>query len=193
METFLMGYFQNYNLSLLILISISLFFGASMKLADVFDEHGVKEYFYGAKILSGFVWGYLGALLIWYDLYVGSAILAMILAYIVRMRIDYRNHAIGATLVILAFLLFRNLDIISFFFFFGFFLIFGFMKDYFQYYSKKKKDLLNKNIIYNTIIWFYPISSFIYSLIYSRWSVFISLVSFNLAYALVKIYYQKRV
>jgi len=188
-----MGYFQNYNLSLLILISISLFFGASMKLADVFDEHGVKEYFYGAKILSGFVWGYLGALLIWYDLYVGSAILAMILAYIVRMRIDYRNHAIGATLVILAFLLFRNLDIISFFFFFGFFLIFGFMKDYFQYYSKKKKDLLNKNIIYNTIIWFYPISSFIYSLIYSRWSVFISLVSFNLAYALVKIYYQKRV
>lgn len=193
MEIFLVDRLQSSSLSLLVLIIVSLFFGASMKLADVFDEHGVKEYFYGAKILSGFIWGYLGAFLIWYDLYVGSAILAMILAYILRMRIDYRNHAIGATFVILAFLLFSKIDLPSFFFFFGFFTIFGLLKDYFQYYSKMKKKLLKKSILYNSIIWFYPVSSFIYGIIYDRWYVFISLVSFNLSYALVKMYYQKRV
>lgn len=169
-----------------LIVIYSVFFGITMKYADLLDEHGLKL-FKGSKILFGILWGFFGSLLIISNPIIANVLLAMVLVYLVRMRIDYVNHCIAAVMMILSFILFQELLAFEFIFFALFFLVFGSMKDYFQ--DKKIK----KNIFYKTGIWFYPISTLIYGFITNNFLPFLSLTVYNLSYAVIKIYYQKSV
>ncbi len=168
------------------IIIYSILLGITMKYADLLDEHGLKL-FKGSKILFGFLWGLFGSLLVLSNNIIANIILAMVLVYLIRMRIDYLNHSIATTMIVLAFIIFQKILFFEFVFFSMFFFIFGSMKDYYQ--DKK----LKKDLFYKIGIWFYPTSTLIYALITKNFLPFISLTSFNLAYAFIKIYYQKRV
>lgn len=69
------------------ILIVAALYGAIMKLADLFDEHGM-HWFKGDKIISGLLWGILGAFLIISRVDIANLILAMILVFIVRMRVE---------------------------------------------------------------------------------------------------------
>ncbi len=69
----------------------ALLFAITMKVADLFDEHGLK-WFKGSTILFGFLWGGFGALLVLSNNTIANIMLAMSLAFLVRNRLDYLNH-----------------------------------------------------------------------------------------------------
>lgn len=109
-------------------------FGFVMKLSDLTNEHGLKL-FYGDSYFFGALWGVIGALIVMGDSVfaggaIANAVLAMILAFIIQLRIDYLNHAIGAVLIIVAFLLTSVFIPNVFFFFFVSFVVFGSLRAY---------------------------------------------------------------
>ena len=78
-----------------LLIIFSFFFGVLTKLADLFNEHGLKEPFKGAAFLSGISWGMIGACLISLNPEVCLFYTGLLLYWILRIKLDYKNHAIG--------------------------------------------------------------------------------------------------
>lgn len=85
---------------ILFVILISLCFGISQKLADLFDEHGWKS----SKLVSfaaGTIWGMLGSVLVLMDIYAALVITATVLYWLLRHKLDYFNHTFAATLVLL--------------------------------------------------------------------------------------------
>ncbi len=86
--------------SLILSLLYAFLFGVTSKIADLHDEHGLKS-FRGADILFGFLWGitmFLSTLFYpkMLELHVAILILALL-----KMKIDYLNHAIGASVFIL--------------------------------------------------------------------------------------------
>lgn len=167
-------------------------YGITMKIADLLDEHGLK-WFKGSDILFGFLWGIFGILLIIGNDIIANIVLAMNLAFIIRNRLDYLNHQIGSSIIIISFLLFAKFNFNLFLIFYLIFLIFGSLKDYIDDIlvrkNKKKKDLfyhLNESMLY------YPIPTFIYSLITKEWIVFYAFLLYTIAYNLTKNYYHKK-
>jgi len=161
----------------------SVLFGITMKVADLHDEHGLKL-FRGAGILFGFIWGILGILLILSQNIIGNIILAMVIAFILRRRIDYLNHAISATLIITGFLFYGSFESMIFLSFFFVFLIFGSLKDYVDDILKRK-DMIYK---LNELALYYPIPTFIYSLLTNEWIIFFVFLLYILSYDLTKYY-----
>jgi hypothetical protein len=84
------------------IIITSFIFGVLTKQADLFNEHGLREPFKGAALLAGVSWGFSGAFLIYLDFYVGIFYTALILFWILRLKLEYRNHAIGGVLMLIA-------------------------------------------------------------------------------------------
>ena len=93
------------------------------------NEHGLYL-FYGDKLFFGLLWGVLGAVLILADNGVANVVFAMVLAFIVQMRIDHLNHAIAAVIVILAFAIAASVHTPTFVVFFTSFVIFGGLRAY---------------------------------------------------------------
>ena len=89
--------------SIPMIILYALLYGITMKIADLFNEHGLK-WFKGSKILFGLLWGAFGALLILSNNTIANIMLAMNLAFIIRNRLDYINHQIAASIIIISFL-----------------------------------------------------------------------------------------
>ncbi|MDB5260625.1 MAG: hypothetical protein JWN37_856 [Candidatus Nomurabacteria bacterium] len=176
-----------YLSSIPILITLSLLYGSSMKMADLFNEHGVREWFKGAIIMMGILWGLFGALLIISNIYVANLVMAMVLAFIVRMRIDYWNHAIATVIIIITFLFTQTIEPTSFITFFLVFSIFGAMKDYF---GDKVRDHSFVHII-SELAWYYVIPTLIYSYVTGIWEVFIVGTVYIIAYNLVKYYMEE--
>lgn len=87
---------------MLVLIIFSLIFGVLTKLADLFNEHGLKEPFKGAASLSGISWGVIGAYLISLNPAVCLFYTGLLLYWILRIKLDYKNHAIGGIIMLLA-------------------------------------------------------------------------------------------
>ena len=164
----------------------AILFGITMKIADLHNEHKLKS-FKGAGVFFGFIWGILGILLILSNNVVGNIVLAMTIAFLFRMRIDYINHAISASLIIIGFLFYGVFQPIIFLSFYLIFLVFGSLKDYIDDVLKRK-DFIYK---LNEIMLYYPIPTLIYSILFNDWIVFFVFLLYTLSYDLTKYYGMK--
>jgi len=159
-----------------------------MKIADLLDEHHLK-WFKGSDLLFGFLWGIFGSLLIIGNNTIANIILAMNIAFIIRKRIDYLNHAIAVSIIIITFLFYGIFNIILFLIFYSIFLLFGGLKDYVDDILKKRKSFLFK---INESMLYYPAPTLLYSLIYGDWIIFFVFLSYTLSYNLTKYYAMKQ-
>lgn len=160
---------------------LAAFFGATMKLADLFNEHGMY-WFYGDAIFFGVLWGLFGAGLVFIDVNVANIIFAMILAFLVRLRLDYRNHAIAATIIILIFLAYGSFDSMLFGIFFVVFTLFGGLRDYLGD-KRQKNDWWYK---INEPAWYYVLPPLIYCFVFGNWIIFAVTTVYIISYDLVK-------
>jgi len=174
--------------SIPMIIIYALFFGITMKIADLLDEHGLK-WFKGSAILFGFLWGGLGTLLVLSNNLIANLMLAMTLAFIIRNRLDYINHQIAASIIIISFLLSSILEPILFISFYAIFLVFGSLRDYVGDKIKKKSKLQS---FYDNIMWYYPIPTFIYCLLYGNWIIFWAFLVYTIGFDLTKHIYKKK-
>lgn len=95
------------------LIILSFAFGVLTKLADLFNEHGLKEPFNGASILAGLSWGVAGAGLLYFNPKLRIFYTALIFYWLLRLKLDYKNHAIGGLIVILSSLKICSIELSS--------------------------------------------------------------------------------
>lgn len=172
----------------LMIVIYALLYGITMKIADLLDEHGLK-WFKGDKILFGFLFAGFGVLTMFGNNQIANIILAMVVCQIIRGRLDYLNHQIAATVLIIGFFFVGVINIKLFIVFYFVFLIFGLLRDYVGDKLKKKTTLL---IIYENIMWYYPIPTLIYCNLYGNWIIFIALSVFTAGYALTKYAYKLR-
>ncbi len=157
-----------------------------MKIADLNNEHGLKS-FRGANIIFGLFWGIFGASLVIYDAAIANIILAMNLAFVIRMRLDYFNHSLAASIIIITFFLFREVELSIMLPFYCAFVIFGGIKDI-------RDDVLKERSILGTIsesMWYYPISGLAYSVITTDYKVFFVLTAYTASYNITKYYFAK--
>jgi predicted CDP-diglyceride synthetase/phosphatidate cytidylyltransferase len=165
------------------IILYALCYGVAMKVADLLNEHGLKL-FRGAPLLFGFAWATFGVLLIAANSTVANLVLAMNLAFLVRNRLDYLNHQVATTIIVVVFMLTSTLEPTLFLIFFFIFLAFGAIKDYIGDVLKKMKGttaMLSEWMLY------YPIPTFIYCAIYGNWIVFWVFLTYTVAYNTTKL------
>ena len=164
-----------------IILIFAALFGITMKMADLLDEHGLK-WFKGSATTFGILWGLFGALLIASNVQIANVLLAMILAFIFRMRIDYKNHAIATVIIIVAFLLYSSFEPLIFFVFLANFMIFGSLKDIMGDYFKRN-DWLQK---FTESGWYYVIPTLIFAYFTSAWIIFYVFTTYIVFYNIVK-------
>lgn len=170
------------------IIFYALLFGITMKVADLFDEHGLK-WFKGSAILFGFLWGGFGALLVLSNNLIANIMLAMSLAFLVRNRLEYLNHQIAVSIIVISFLFSSVFNPILFLSFYAIFVIFGSLRDYIGDRIKKKSKLQS---LYDNIMWYYPIPTLIYCLLYGNWIIFWAFTIYTIAYDGTKAIFNKR-
>ena len=163
------------------ILIISALFGITMKIADLFNEHKMKSWFPGSSILFGILYGGLGVVLILSDTTLANVILAMIVAFILRYRIDYLNHGIAASIILISFLYKSVFDINVFLPLFLAFALFGLIEDYVS-------EKLNKEIKIPKRLPFYSPIVFVYAIITGNWVIFLSLFLYELFYIITDIY-----
>ncbi len=86
----------------IIILILSAFFGFALKMADLLDEHGLKL-FKGSALFFGILWGIAGAIFILSNNILASFFIAILLQWILRNRIDYLNHGIAASIMLIIF------------------------------------------------------------------------------------------
>lgn len=170
---------EPFSLSALLIYATLL--GATMKIADLLDEHGLK-WFPGDKLLFGILWGFFGILLILARADIANILLARILVYIPRKRLDYFNHTMAALMIIITFLWKASFIPQLFFIFFSIFLIFGFLRDYYGNH-RKKKDIL---FAINEPGLYYIVATLIYSIIAKDYTTFLVFTLMQLSYNFIK-------
>ena len=149
----------------------SILFGITMKIADLLNEHKLK-WFKGSAILFGFLWGGFGALLILSNLLIANVYLALILAFVLRYRIDYLNHGIAVIIMFLVFLSTQMVDWNVLLFFFIIFATFGLLTDYFENRKYPKNIILRLSRKFIDLRAQYYLFPFLYSLFTGLWLVF---------------------
>ena len=174
--------------SIPMIILYALLYGITMKIADLLDEHGLK-WFKGSAILFGFLWGIFGALLVLSNNIIANIMLAMNLAFVIRNRLNYINHQIAASIIIIIFLFSSVFNLVLFLSFYAIFLIFGSLRDYVGGKIKKKSKLQS---LYDNIMWYYPIPTFIYCVLYGNWIIFWAFLVYTTAYDITKFIYKKK-
>lgn len=176
-------------MTLLLFLICAASYGTTMKFADLLNEHKLK-WFKGSALLFGILWGLFGALLIMSHNAVANIILAMNIAFIIRNRLDYLNHQAAATIIIISFLFFAKFEPIIFIAFWLIFLICGAIKDYTGDVLKIKNGLFRFLFEYAMI--YYPLPTFIYSLLFNDWAVFYVFTTYIIAYGAVKYFGARR-
>ena len=99
-------------------------YGLTMKIADLLNEHGLR-WFKGSAIIFGFLWGIFGAVLVLSNNVIANIILAMNIAFIIRNRLDYINHQVAVSIIVITSLFTSIFLPILFIVFYFIFLIFG--------------------------------------------------------------------
>lgn len=164
------------------LIVYSILYGLTMKVADLLNEHGLKWFKY-SDVLFGILWGLFGLLIVCFgDAVSVSVMVAMNMAFLIRNRLDYINHQIASTIIILGGFIVGNVLIPELLIFYFTFLIFGYIKDYVD-------DVLHsENILaqMNELMLYYPIPTFVYSVIYGNWNLFWIFTTYTFFYDLTK-------
>jgi len=164
------------------LILYALAYGITMKVADLLNEHNLK-WFKGSPIILGFLWGIFGTMLVTGNNTLANIILAMNVAFIVRNRLDYINHQIATSIIIIAFLLTSTFLPAQFLIFYFVFLVFGSIKDMVSDSLKKQGGMV---VFLKGAMLYYPIPTFIYCYIYGNWMVFWVFLAYTIAYDLTK-------
>jgi hypothetical protein len=165
----------------LILIE-AILYGITMKIADLLNEHGLK-WFRGSAVAFGVMWGLSGALLILGNNTVANIILAMNIAFIIRNRLDFINHRIAASIIIIAFLFSASFEPWVFTAFLLIFAVFGSIKDYADDVLRMKGMLfaLNEAMLY------YPVPALVYCMLYGNWIVFWVFLLYTVSYDATKL------
>lgn len=119
------------SIETIIILIFSALFGFTLKMADLLDEHHLKL-FKGAPLFFGVLWGSIGSFFILTNSTLASFFIAILLHWILRCRIDYLNHGVAASIMLVVF--FYNLpnfsmDWILFSTIFVGYSIFGFLND----------------------------------------------------------------
>lgn len=169
-------------LSLVLVVLCAMAFGITMKIADLQNEHGLKL-FEGANLLFGVLWGAFGIILLLSGNDVANMILAMNVAFIMRNSLDYLNHQVAATMIIIAFLFTSQFSAVVFVSFFCVFLAFGLAKDHVKYVMKKTEGALAG---LNDAMLYYPIPTLVYSFLTGQWTAFAVFFCYTVAYDLTK-------
>lgn len=172
------------------ILVISALFALTMKIADLLDEHGL-QWFKFADILFGILWGIFWALLVIEDKAVANVIMAMMVGFVVRKRLDYINHIIAFCIIISTFIFYSQGDFKIFFPFVIVITILGLIKDL-KYNSNKSEiqKVIEKIYLYIPII--YAIPSLIYSMFTNNWLVFITFFTYDFVYNITRIISKKR-
>lgn len=86
----------------------SFLFGFTTDFADLLDEHGLK-WFKFSDITFGVLWGLFGVYIIFTSVSAGLFVIALVLYWLYRGKLDYPNHALAGVMIFLsAFLFFSN-------------------------------------------------------------------------------------
>ena len=123
--------FDLFNPTIFVVLVESILFGVTMKIADLLDEHGL-EWFTGSAILFGLLWGSFGSLLMLGNDYLAIFLAVLLIHWILRYRIDYLNHGIAASIMLITLLyIFPSIAFDWFFFLFIFlsFSVHGLLND----------------------------------------------------------------
>jgi MFS family permease len=92
----------------IILAMCSFTLGVMGKYADLVNEHGLKEHFKGAGILSGYLWGLSGLGMLVSSPLGGLTYVAHVLYWFWRVKLEYPNHALAGVIMILSAFFFRG-------------------------------------------------------------------------------------
>ncbi len=179
------------NLPEIVKISaLSILFSVTMKIADLLDEHGLK-WFKHAEILFGVLWGVFGALLAVSDEVIANVLLAMMMGFVVRKRLDYTNHIIAFAIIVSTIFWYSKIIPRVFLAFFVTIVVLGLIKDL-KYNQKKNKfsKFIEKVYLYIPLI--YALPSLVYSILYGNWNVFIAFFLYDFAYNITRIVAKKR-
>jgi hypothetical protein len=158
--------------------------GVTMKIADLLDEHGLR-FFMWSDILFGILWGAFGSLLILNSNVLANVMLAMVVAFILRYKIDYLNHGIASSMMLITFLFVSSFEPHTFLPFFGVFTILGLAEDYLSDKSKFKT-------IVPIRIPFYSGIGAVYALLANYWIVFFSLFLYEISYVITDLLFAYR-
>lgn len=119
----------------------SFILGVAGKYADLVNEHGLKEHFKGAGILSGYVWGAAGMGMLLSSPLGGLTYVAHVLYWFWRVKLEYPNHALAGVIMILSAFFFRGEFLQAYrwdlFFIFLAYLITGYIQTYFKTHYPK--------------------------------------------------------
>ena len=153
-----------------------------MKIADLLDEHGLKL-FKNADLVFGIAWGAFGSLLVLDGGIVATVVMAMNVAFIVRNRLDYRNHRVAATMVIASGIVSQSIPAAPFEVFLAVFVLFG-----------RSKDLKMQGFAAHLteLMLYYPIPTLTYCLIYGHWELFWVFTVYTIAYDMTKAIAKRR-
>lgn len=151
----------------LIVVLLSAVLGATMKIADLLDEHGYKWFKY-ADVVFGLLWGIAGAYMIFLNPILATIWISVLFCFIVRYRLDYLNHGIAAAIWFVAMLYINyNLrdNLTPFIYFASLFTITGLIHDHFQYRNSNVTGFIKFLFVDFKLYWY--LIALIYSL-YSR-------------------------
>ncbi|MEK7340483.1 MAG: hypothetical protein WBD50_01585 [Candidatus Rhabdochlamydia sp.] len=95
-------------LNQIILAICSFLLGITAKYADLVNEHGLKEHFKGAGILSGYIWGLAGIGILFLSPLSGLTYVAHVLYWFWRVKLEYPNHALAGVIMLLSAFFFRG-------------------------------------------------------------------------------------
>lgn len=173
------------------LILLATLFGASMKVADLCDEHGLRLFKHDTFVF-GLLWGLFGSLLTYQDAAIATAILAMHVAFIVRNRLDCQSHRNAGTIIIATGVVMGSARPIAFIIFLVIFAMFGAMKDDLKpnklgMYMWDTNDPYLRGLYWLTEpMLYYPIPTFVYCLIDGDWLLFGVFTVYTVAYDITK-------
>jgi hypothetical protein len=160
---------------------LAVLYGVTMKLADLFNEHGLR-WFSGDAAVFGLLWGVFGGLLVLTNPVVANALLAQMACYVIRRLLDYWNHAIAAVMIICTFLATKQTFLpIPFVVFLIGFTALGLIRDH--YGKIKQPDWLYQ---LNEPAWYYLLVPLGFWWATGHWIVLVVFPLYRLAYSGVK-------
>lgn len=177
------------EVSPLITILLAALYGITMKVADLLDEHGLR-WFRGSAMLFGLAWGVAGSLLVLADPAVANVMAAMNLAFLLHNQLDYPNHQLATSLILITFLASGSFSLGLFLplylAFLGLsWLIEGRLGSWLERQSPTFK-LFTESLIY------YPLVTLIYSYVTGHWLVFVVFLAFTVFYDTTKLIAYRR-
>lgn len=169
----------------LLICGVSMLYAVTMKISDLLDEHGLKL-FKGASYFFSFLCALMGCVLIIFDTIIANIVLAMVIGFVIRKRIDYNNHILAFVIITSCFFVCSRMDIIIYFPFLISILLLGFLKDT-KYKTNKSKliNIVNKIYLYVPII--YALPSLFYSIATGNWLVFFVFFTYDLSYNITRL------